>query len=162
MQNDVFTAGQRIESVVDSRNYKIKKLIERLGLDIRLIGDRDNPCMILDNNIKISAMIKDNIIIFFHAPRNSKPALVFDLDNPMSHNTVEVIKEIINNSEHDKVYRIWSEQWGMYLVGVDYENRLEKKDPFPVMSDKKPKIFLRESNAKRSIKDFPGYNLQII
>lgn len=131
----------------DKRNNRIIDFFTRRGLSVQLKGNPQNPMIVLNNSLCLSAYVSNFYLRF--------------LDKPNQGNLVEEVKLTYNNVKHYPTKRLIeiiqnNEQLGMYkivLMGtelslVGYEHAARDNDPFidndllyPVFGTLKPHLY---------------------
>lgn len=152
--------NDNLSEVVERRNQKLKILFSKIGDNFRVIGNPNNPTVIMDEDTILSVWAHNFFINFMDAPFKGKLLFSIKLTN---HNTYyeedyqKIISWLSNPSHHRPAYKIgmfcgnFEKNSGvpiLYLTGYNYLNQEEKSGRYPVFANKCPKIYFTEEKAK--------------
>jgi len=140
--------------------------------DVMLLGDENNPAVVIDNQTILSCYVKNFTVNFMD--KNQKANLVFSVSlNDVLRKTDYPIGQILDwykQYEHRKIYRLYLETKNenieppLLLVGWNYKNKEKKQGKYPVFGEHNPKIYFTKEKAvevEKELKD-GGYNVIII
>jgi len=169
------TSNGETKPFVTKRNkllYLFFKEIIFPDKDVVLLGDENNPAVIIDNQTLISCYVKNFFINFMDKNRNAN--LVFSVKlNDVLRKTDYPVGKILDwykEYEHRKIYRLYLETKNdnteppLLLVGWNYKNKEKKQFRYPVFGEYNPKIYITKEKAievEKELKD-GGYNVIII
>lgn len=135
-----FNDGRKIDEreFTEKRNGRIIEFFEKRGIPVQLKGEKQNPMIIIDDGLILSAYIKNFELIFvdkpYHGDVIEKVKLTYqNIKNFPAKDLFEIIKE----AEHLDGYRIKLKGHDLFLCGYQHRSRdssmLHDKDRlFPV------------------------------
>jgi hypothetical protein len=137
------------------RERRLKLLFKNLQIPIRFIGDKNIPAMIIENNIVISAFVKNFDIIFTDKPSQGNHLLRVKLtqNNINDKDVLIQIYQALLVAEHRKTYRIQLNQTlnKMYLSGYNFLDKKMDYGRYPVFSQINPKVYFNKEVAEYTI-----------
>lgn len=153
------------EKILVKRNKQLLQFFTNNGYDVRLVGEKQKPSVILNEMVVLSCHVKQFDLIFTKEPFNSEIIKIFKLKDELVPSSRE-IQETIEMSTHRHIYKLKLVGHDMYVVGFNTKNSdaVIEKESYPVFGKHNPKVYFdREYIDKVAIsliKD--GYNLDII
>lgn len=151
--------------VIERRNLKLKMLFAKLGSNFRIIGNPNNPTVVMDESVVLSVWCHNFCVNFQDLPFKGNLLFSVKLTN---HNTYSDsdIKKIINwlaNPEYHRPAHKIAIACGdkemscsipyLYLTGYNYINAEEKTGRYPVFANKCPKIYFTQSKAEEVLSE---------
>ena len=140
--------------------------------DVMLLGDENNPAVVIDNQTILSCYVKIFTLNFLD--NNQKGSCVFSVkltDYLKKENyDIKKILDWYKKYEHRKIYRLYLETKNenieppLLLVGWNYKNKDKKEGKYPVFGEHNAKIYFTKEKAtevEKELKD-GGYNVIII
>jgi hypothetical protein len=151
--------------VVKRRNDKLKKLFAENGFNIRLIGDPQKPAIVMNEDILLSAFVKNFYLHFTKEPFSDEIVNTIKLYYQVTINKNE-LEQTIDACEHRKVYKIKlaNVEPELYLVGYNFLDKDNEVGRFPVFGPHKPKVYFKEEFAVKRANEISkeGYNLEVV
>lgn len=157
---------ENLDEVITRRNARLLDFLDVLSVilqkEVRMIGDKNNPAIIVDDNYCLSAFVHNFDLNFTNIPRNGEVIYKVKLEKEPVYDT-QLLLNAINNSEHYITKRIRYRGTDLFLTGY---NSFDKKDDntiYPVFSRYRPRIYFSLEKAKTAIEKYgKDYPLQII
>lgn len=132
------------------------------GLDVRVIGRKENPAFICNDVICLSCTIRGTVLTFNESPNNG---IVFkhDLDSKNSIDVYQEVNDWYDNSKHRQVWRIRIKDAYLYLCGYNFLNNVVDEDvtQYPVFAEYQPKIYFKREDAQEIVDKFNTKFLQL-
>jgi hypothetical protein len=156
---------ENLEDVIERRNLRIKQFFELCKIQIRLIGDKNTPAIIIDDSYVLNCYVHnfelrftDQVIqgnIVYTVKLTEKPN--FDKNKVMS---------CINDFEKRKVFKIQVNNSNpkLYLSGYNFLDKIKKDGRYPVFSSYIPKVYFSKEKAEEIVNTLSndGYDLVIL
>lgn len=141
------------------RNSKLLKMFNDIGIyDIRLIGDINKPAIIYQDKLVLSAYVRNFELKFTNKPSNGEVIRVVKLNSELDL-TFEEFNTLYHKYEHRDIFKIKGDQ-GLYLIGWNYINPLDKSSIFPVFAKHNPKIYFSLETALEKIELLKSMNYE--
>jgi hypothetical protein len=157
--------SEPLMKVVKRRNEKLKRLFAENGINIRLIGDPQKPAMVMDEEILLSAYVKNFYLHFTKEPFSDEIVNTFKLYYQVTTDRNE-LQQTIDSCEHRKVYKIKLADMEptLYLVGYNFIDRDNEVGRYPVFGPHKPKVYFKKEFALKRANEISkeGYNLEVV
>ncbi|MEQ9301272.1 MAG: hypothetical protein RIF33_22030 [Cyclobacteriaceae bacterium] len=121
-----FNDGRKIDEreFTEKRNGRIIEFFEKRGIPIQLKGERQNPMIIIDEGLILSAYIKNFDLIFVDQPYQGEEIERVKLNYQNIKNyPVKDLFDVIKSADHLCGYRIKLLDHDLYLCGYQHRSR---------------------------------------
>lgn len=150
---------------VAHRNKWLISLIKALDLGIHVVSRGDQPKFISpDYKRRLSGYVKNFNLLLMKGPFTDEVFLKIQLRPLADMNLDELKKGFIHwlkNYKHNTVYTIRLKENGLFLIGFDYHNKVNRTEPFPVFAKFNPMLFYTLTKAREESDKYEGYDLEI-
>lgn len=156
----------KLSSDITRRNLKLKILFSKVGDNFRIIGNPNHPCVIMNENVVLSAWAHNFYINFQDRPLKGKMLFSIKLNNQdtYSEQDIEKIKNWLKNESYHRPafkigmncgYNVLSDEiiHTIYLAGYNYDNAETKTGRYPVFANRCPKIYFTREKAEEVMKE---------
>lgn len=155
---------------VPERNILLFRLFKHLfsSNDIRIMGDENQPAVVLDHEFILSCYVKNFDVRFTNKNWKGDILFEFNLNNNVNKIDKQKVNEWYKNSQHRKVNRIYLEseqtQCPLYLIGWNFRNKTKREGKYPVFGEYEPKVYFTKERALEVQNELiqMGYNVLII
>lgn len=156
------TNPKSLNEVVAKRNARLERFFTHLDIPIRLIGNKNNPAIIYNNMVSLSAFVHNFNLNFTDKPHRGNIIKRVKL----THNIVEKREEILNFLKlypHQAVYNIRLAHTDLFLAGYNFINSNKCEGKYPVFAKFNYKIYFKLSHTQEIINELKqdGYMLDI-
>jgi len=129
---------------------------------ITLINDPENPVLIYNNSVVLSAYIKNFNLIIKSDSDNANSKVIFSEDIENLKTKHSAFYKALQTAIHRKAYKIKHSKADLYLSGRNYIDRKNKDTEFPVFSQYTPNILTHKVAALLEQFRFAEYPLDIV
>lgn len=159
-------------SFVPKRNAWLLRFFKKLlpNADIRIMGDENNPAVVIDHEFILSCYVHNFDIRF--TDKNQKGNILFTVK---LQNDIKLIKydektmnDWYSNTQHRKLNRVYLEcestQAPLYLIGWNFKNKTTKEGKYPVFGEYEPRVYFTKQKATEVQEELiqMGYNVIVI
>lgn len=157
---------QNLEKVIAKRNKRLERffnlLFEGTDIEFRIIGDKNCPAVIVNEEYCLSCYVHNFDLHFTNMPQNGE--IVYSVK--LQHNQQmdkEKLYQILEETEHRKVYKIEYGESGLFLAGYNFLDKENCEGRYPVFSRNHPKIYFDKTYAESIVADYEqqDYNLRV-
>lgn len=150
------------EKILANRNKCLLRFFTRNGYDVRLVGDKQRPSVILNEMVVLSCYVKHFDLIFTKEPFNCEIIRTFKLREEADI-TEREIQEAIEMGTHRHVYKLKLAGQDMYVVGFNFMNKEMELDRYPVFGKHNPKVYFDREFAEKLVESLAtdGYLVNI-
>jgi hypothetical protein len=121
-----FNDGRRIDEkeFTEKRNGRIVEFFEKRGITLQLKGEKQNPMIIIDDGLILSAYVKNFELIFVDQPYHGAEITRIKLNYQNIKNyPAKDLFEILKEAEHINGYRIKLKSHDLFLCGYQHRSR---------------------------------------
>jgi len=154
---------ESVESYTGRRNERVIKFFTKRGFKVHLKGDPQNPMIVLNDGLIISAYAHNFDLYFLDKPNNGEiieeVRLTWEnVDNYPADNLIKIIDEY----EHINGFRIklGMENDDLFLVG--YNHKDDVNELCPVFGRKDPHVYKTHDYAEELLYKLKGYGYDVI
>jgi hypothetical protein len=135
-------AKESVESYTGRRNERIIKLFSKRGFKIHLKGDPQNPMIVLNDGLILSAYAHNFDLYFLNQPNNGEiiEEVKLTWENVDNYPVMNLMK-IIRDYEHIQGFRIRLDCGDDELFLVGYNHKDDVKELCPVFGRKDPHVY---------------------
>lgn len=150
------------EKEIAIRNKQLLRFFTRHGYNIRLVGDKQKPSVILNEIVVLSCYVKNFNLYFTKEPFSEEIVRVFKLTEDSDVSELE-IQEAVEMGSHRQVYKLKLTDVDMYLVGFNFMNSELALDRYPVFGKHNPKVYFDREYAENLVVTLAqaGYQIKI-
>lgn len=150
------------EKILENRNKLLSRFFTRNGYDVRLVGDKQKPSVILNEMVVLSCYTKHFELVFTKEPLGSAIIKTFNLREDNSSSERE-IQEIIEIGTHRHVYKLKLVGQKLFLIGFNFKNKELALGRYPIFGKHHPMVFFDRAYAEKLVEGLhdEGYLLDI-
>ncbi len=156
--------SEPLMKVVKRRNEKLRKFFAENGFNVRLIGDPQKPAMVMNEEILLSAYVKNFYLHFTKEPFSDEIVSTYKLYYQVAIDRNE-LQQTLDACTHRKAYKIKlaDVEPTLYLVGYNFIDRDNEVGRYPVFGPYKPKVYFKKEFALKRASEISkeGYNLEV-
>jgi hypothetical protein len=147
------------------RNDRALKFFHDRNLDVRIVGQIDNPAFVYKDQIVLNCYVHNFYMRFVNAA--NKGDLLFQIKLSYEPAAVDQngFMDWMNNYEHKPIYKIALEKYpALYLSGyslVDLEDK-DNTERVPVFGTVRPKVYFTRETAEIRAAEFSNDQYQLI
>lgn len=149
------------KDIIERRNGRLESFFKKLSNHIRLIGDPENPAIIVDNTICLSAYVRNFDLNFTDQPEKAAIISTYKLKLG-SCITQEEFDGYLNDYSHRRVYKVHLKNTPLFLSGYNFLDRKHSKGRYPVFAKYNYKLYFNKEYAETIVEDYKDYNLILI
>lgn len=155
---------EQIKDIVARRNDKLAAFLNDLSSytqkSFRLIGDENNPKIIIDDKYALSAYVSNFYLHFTDSYYNGHIIHTIKLMKDMRYD-IDSLVDILNRCELKELYKVKHIKAEMYITGYN-KTKDYKKTMFPVFSVCEPRVYFSREKAREVVEKFgDAYPLEI-
>ena len=128
------------DDVVVLRNRWLVSLFTMHGFNARIVGDKQRPSVIFNEEVVLSCHVKNYDLHFTREPFSDEIVKSFRLKNDLDITKLE-LQEAIELCTHRYAYKIKLSGTDMFLVGFNYFENGKSEESYPVFGMYKPKVY---------------------
>lgn len=138
----------KLNTMISTRNVLLGEFFEANGFEVKLLGDKNQPAIILNDSICVSGYVKNFDYNFTSKIYNGDVIHTIKLETQTNIDPKKV-RECIKGSEHRNMFRIhYSGESSLMLVDFNKSNG----KTIPVWGKENPKLYFSEVRAEKTLK----------
>ena len=157
------TPADKLAEDIKKRNERLLALFISMGYDIKLIGNDNNPAVVLNDSTIVSCHVNSFDLIFHSKPFVNDKFFVYQLTERIII-TPEKFNDVINCCEHRPVLHLKVVTFAkdLLLCGWNFTQKNVDSTKYPVFAMHRPVYYLNEKSATIVKERFADYNMEIV
>lgn len=152
-----------LNETIDKRNYRLQKFFLSKGIDVKIVGDKNSPAIIINDEYCLSCYVKNFNLFFQDKPFKGQKLFQVKLTEDIDCTKDSKIRDWLENSEHRKIFKIradvHNEPTTLYLSGFNKDEFFELK---PVFCEVNPRIYFTYEKALSIVNKYSTENVPLI
>ncbi len=147
-----------------SRNKRIARLFSSNGYNVRVLGYKDDPYVVLEERYLLPCVVNNWKLLFLKSIHEPTVLKTIALDQSTGITQYE-LDEILTRCEFQKVYSLQLEGTDMKLVGYNHSDENDYiPERFPVFGCHRPIVFFNHHIAMEKCQELSkeGYKISIV
>lgn len=154
-----------LEEIIERRNIRIKNFFDLCGLQVRIIGDKNSPAIVLNDNCVLNAYVHNFELRFTDKAVQGNIIYTVKLTEKPNFDKNKVLS-CINDFEKRVLYKIQVKNSNptLFLSGYNFLNKNLKEGRYPVFSSYVPKVYFSQEKAEEISSELnnDGYDLVVV
>lgn len=154
---------KNMKDVIRKRNNRLKNLFIAAGFEIHMIGDEQNPAIILNDKVCLSCYAKNFDLILNNKSHDCEVMRIIKLTDKIYAEDKEALQNWVvdKNVQHRTVYRIEYGSTGLYLSGYNFLDKDDKATMYPVFAKQNPKVYFDLQYAQSICDKYEKFNYDL-
>jgi hypothetical protein len=139
---------EELPDVIVRRNKRLSDFFKLLGLNVKVIGNVNNPPMIINDEFILNAYVHNFELRFTDSPNQGNVLYIVKLTEKPLFDKNKILSAI-NDYEKRPVFKVYLKDCSptIYLSGYNFLNKEEKLGRYPVFSSYSPKVYFNKEKA---------------
>jgi hypothetical protein len=143
-----YSKKEELPELVVRRNKRLSEFFKLLGLNVKIIGNVNNPPMTINDEFILNAYVHNFELRFTDNPNQGNVIYVVKLTEKPLFDKNKVLSAI-NDYEKRPVFKVYLQDCTptLYISGYNFLNKEEKLGRYPLFSAYSPRVYFSKEKA---------------